>query len=227
MPDAAPCHPRLRFAGQEFAVVGGTALFWPTRSALIVADLHLEKASWFAAGGQMLPPYDSRATLERIDAIVAQTSAASVWCLGDNFHDDGGVARLEPVARERLAALTTRLDWHWITGNHDPGLSGMIGGHVAHEARLGGLTLRHRAESEETGAELSGHYHPKYRATSRGKAVSRACFVRSATRLILPAFGALTGGLSANHPEIIAAAGRGAEALVPTRDRLLAFALTE
>ena len=218
--------PPLSFAGQAFAVAGGTALFWPARSALIFADLHLEKASWFAARGQMLPPYDSLATLRRIATLISDAGAREVWCLGDNFHDVAGPERLEGAPRALLTALTTATDWHWITGNHDETLPIGIGGTIHDEAEVDGLVLRHRADPEDLRPELSGHFHPKHRATARGRSVSRPCFVASATKLILPAFGALTGGLAADHPEIIAAVGADALALVPTRTRVLRFPLT-
>ena len=219
--------PRLpfTFAGQAFEVVGGKALYWPEQRALIVADLHLEKASWFAVRGQMLPPYDSLATLQALAALIEATQARQLWCLGDNFHDSGGVARLEPAAKALLAAMTARLEWRWIIGNHDPALEGDIGGIVIDEAEVRGLILRHCADPNETRAELSGHFHPKYRGQSRSRAVSRACFVMSETRLILPAFGALTGGLAADHTEIMGVVGPAAEALVPTQGRLLRFKL--
>jgi hypothetical protein len=215
--------PPLEFGGHAFRVAGAAALFWPRHAALIVADLHLEKASWFAARGQMLPPHDSQATLERLAALIAATRARAVWCLGDNFHDVGGPSRLTEPARRLLASLTSAIEWHWITGNHDEILPDGIGGRVIEEAEVDGLVLRHRAVPGEATPELSGHFHPKYRAVARGKGVSRPCFVATPVKLILPAFGALTGGLDASHPEIRAATGAGAEALVPIRDRLLRF----
>jgi uncharacterized protein len=223
----APAPPRLplTFGGQAFEIVGGKTLYWPAQSALIVADLHLEKASWFAVRGQMLPPYDSMATLQTLAALVETTQATRLWCLGDNFHDDGGTERLETAARELLAALTARLDWRWIIGNHDSALGGDIGGSVVEEAEVEGLILRHHANPNETRPELSGHFHPKYRGKSRSRAVSRACFVMNDTRLILPAFGAFTGGLAADHTEITRVVGPAAEALVPTQGRLLRFKL--
>ena len=222
-----PALPRLplNFAGERFEVVDGKALYWPAQKALIVADLHLEKASWFATHGQMLPPYDSLATLQALAVLIEATGAIRLWCLGDNFHDDGGVARLEPAARALLAALTTRISWCWIIGNHDPGLGSNIGGTVADEADVNGLILRHRALPGEARPELSGHFHPKYRSKNRNRAVTRACFVMSETRLILPAFGAFTGGLAADHTEITCVVGAAAEALVPTQGRLLRFKL--
>ncbi len=57
----------------------------------------------------------------------------------------------------------------------------------------------------------------------RGRRVARRCFVASPTKLIFPAFGSLTGGLDAHHPEIIRKVGAEAAALVPVRDRLLTF----
>lgn len=217
--------PSLGFAGHDFVVVGGNALYWPARAALIVADLHLEKASWFAARGQMLPPYDSRATLEALAALIEQTRARQLWCLGDNFHDNDGVRRLEPGARQLLASLIHRVDWHWIIGNHDHALTAAIGGTVHGESDLDGLILRHEARADDQSFELSGHFHPKLRVGARTRSVSRPCFVRSATRLILPAFGAFTGGMHAGDPAIMALCGGIAEALVPAGERLLAFPL--
>jgi len=199
------------------------ALFWPARRALLVADLHLEKASWFAAGGQMLPPYDSLATLADLAAIAAAVAPEEIWCLGDSFHDRHGCDRLPAAAREQLIALTSATRWTWIVGNHDPGFADHCGGRIVEEAEVDGLVLRHEADPAETRPELSGHFHPKLRITHRGRQVSRRCFVATATKLILPAFGSLTGGLDAHHPEIVRAVGSGAQALVPVRDRLLRF----
>ena len=214
---------RFSFSDHELMALPQGALFWPAREALLVADLHLEKASWFARGGQMLPPYDSIATLADLAALVAATGAREIWCLGDSFHDVAGCDRLPARARELLTALTAATRWTWIVGNHDPGFADHCGGAIVTEAEVDGLILRHEAEPAETRPELSGHFHPKLRITRRGRQVSRRCFVATATKLILPAFGSLTGGLDAHHPEILRAVGAGAQALVPVQDRLLRF----
>ncbi|HEY0624450.1 ligase-associated DNA damage response endonuclease PdeM [Sphingomonas sp.] len=211
------------FAGQEFRALTEGALYWPARCALIVADLHFEKASWFAAGGQMLPPYDSIATLAALAALVERTQAIELWCLGDSFHDSAGCERLPDAARAALTALTGALRWVWITGNHDAALADHCGGEIVEEAEVDGLLLRHEADPGELRPELSGHFHPKLRVRLRGRQVARRCFVASPAKLILPAFGALTGGLDAHHPEIVRAVGRGAQALVALEDRLLRF----
>lgn len=211
------------FAGHGFAALPQGALFWPHRRALIVADLHFEKASWFAMRGQMLPPYDSIATLADLSALAAATAPEEIWCLGDSFHDAAGCERLPTAAREALMTLTARHRWVWITGNHDDGLVDRCGGEVMAEARIDGLVMRHEAEPDELLPELSGHFHPKLRLTLRGRRVARRCFVATPRKLILPAFGALTGGLDVDHPEIVRAVGRRAEALVALPDRLLRF----
>lgn len=211
------------FCGAEFVALGRGALFWPARRALLVADLHLEKASWFARLGQMLPPYDSIATLSDLTALAADFDAREIWCLGDSFHDREGCDRLPRRAREMLTALTASTRWTWITGNHDPGFADHCGGAIVREAEVDGLLLRHEADPGEPRPELSGHFHPKLRITRRGRQVSRRCFVATARKLILPAFGSLTGGLDAGHPEIVRAVGSQAEALVPVADKLLRF----
>lgn len=216
---------RFSFCGHALAALPQGALFWPARRALLVADLHLEKASWFARIGQMLPPYDSIATLADLNLIAAATEAAEIWCLGDSFHDRDGCDRLPPKARGLLLALTATTRWTWVTGNHDPAFADACGGRIVEEALVDGLVLRHEAMPGETRGELSGHFHPKLRISHRGRQVSRRCFVATERKLILPAFGALTGGLDARHPEIVRAVGGPAEALVPVADRLLRFPL--
>ena len=214
---------RLSFAGHAFAALPAGALYWPARRALLLADLHFEKASWFAQFGQMLPPYDTLETLAGIEAVVARTQPAEIWCLGDSFHDIGGCDRLSEEAQARLRALTGAVDWTWITGNHDRIVADHCGGRVVDEAVVDGMVLRHEADPAEPRPELSGHFHPKLRVKLRGRGVSRRCFVATASKLILPAFGSLTGGLDAHHPEIVRAVGTGAEALIALEDRLLRF----
>jgi len=213
------------FAGETFCAVAEGALFWPSREALLVADLHLEKASWFALAGQFLPPYDSHATLTLLANQVERTGARRLYCLGDSFHDRFGCDRLPGNARDLLRGLTDRLDWMWIVGNHDPGFADHCGGRLEEEVELGGIVLRHAAVRDDPCPEISGHFHPKLRVNLKGRSVSRRCFIVSATKLILPAFGSLTGGLDARHPEILGSVGNDAAALVPVSDRLLRFPL--
>ena len=171
----------------------------------------------------MLPPYDSMATLADLSVLVEALSPREIWCLGDSFHDDEGCDRLPPAAQATLRRLTGATAWTWITGNHDAGLVDRCGGVVVDEAVVDGLVLRHEAARGEQRPEVSGHFHPKLRLRVRGRQVSRICFVATPTKLILPAFGSLTGGLDANHPEIVRAVGPGAEALIPVEDKVLRF----
>ena len=213
------------FAGETFEAAAAGALYWRSQRTLLVADLHLEKASWFARLGQFLPPYDSHATLTALAAEVERTGAGRLYCLGDSFHDRFGCERLPANARELLTQLTGRVDWTWIVGNHDPGFADHCGGRIEEEAVVSGIVLRHEADRDERRPEVSGHYHPKLRLHLKGRQVSRRCFVTSETKLIMPAFGSLTGGLDARHPEILRSVGGSAAALVPISDRLLRFPL--
>ena len=215
----------LSFAGQDFVIVDRAALYWPREKALFVADLHFEKASWYARGGQMLPPYDSTATLDRLERALDACGATSLWCLGDNFHDSEGAARLDPALADRLERLSRQIALHWITGNHDSALERGFGGQVVEEADFRGLALRHKAESCRSVPELSGHFHPRIRLRLRGRTVSRPCFVACSDRLVLPAFGALTGGLDADNPAILSVMGPGPCAIVATESTALRFDL--
>ncbi|WAT17699.1 ligase-associated DNA damage response endonuclease PdeM [Aurantiacibacter sp. MUD11] len=226
------------FCGDEFVLTQSRALYWPREQALLVADLHLEKASFFARHGQMLPPYDSRETLERLAEAIRETGARRVFTLGDNFHDSEGSQRLEPHAEGMLAALTRATDWVWITGNHDPALKSTMGeaksgGTIAEELEVAGMVLRHMAKKGETRPELSGHFHPRVQLKVHHRHIRRPCAVVSQNgdggcgRMILPAFGALTGGMDAADPAILQALqpASAVDALVPTARKLARFPL--
>lgn len=183
------------FGGHRFVALADRALYWPRHGALIVADLHLEKASWYAALGQPLPPYDSHDTLDRLAGLAAQTGATAIWCLGDSFHDRDAASRIVPAVASRLQAQAAATKLLWIAGNHDGLSGGAWGGEVADELVVDGVVLRHQCVADERRPEISGHFHPKLRLSLRGRSVARACFAVGERRLILPAFGSLTGGL--------------------------------
>jgi DNA ligase-associated metallophosphoesterase len=170
------------------------ALFWPEHGLLAFADLHLEKGSSFAARGQLLPPYDTAATLARLARLIAHYAPRCVVALGDSFHDGGGPARLSGEDRYNLRSLQRGRDWIWITGNHDPEPAENIGGVFQQTLTIGGLNFRHLPSGKP--AEICGHLHPVARIAQRGRKVSRRCFAADATRMVMPAFGAFTGGLN-------------------------------
>ena len=192
----------ISFAGERLRPLPCGGLFWPARNTLLVADLHFEKASAFAAKGWLLPPYDSAETLRRLIDALEHTGATRVVCLGDSFHDARGPDRLATGVRDALRGLIASLDWLWITGNHDDRAGASLGGRVMAEARIGALTLRHEADPDDASPEVSGHYHPKVAIHHRGRRIARRCFAVSATKIIVPAYGAFTGGLDVEDPAI-------------------------
>lgn len=178
------------------------ALIWPAAETIIVSDLHLEKGSAFAERGILLPPYDSRETLNRLTKVIENQLVSRVICLGDSFHDQSAFKRLGMEEKTLIQQMTTARDWIWITGNHDPSPPSQLGGQVSIELSVGPLTFRHIAEPNADAGEISGHYHPKARVTVRGRGLSAPCFIADENKLILPAFGAYTGGLDVTDPAI-------------------------
>ena len=219
----------FEFGGEAFEVAGQAALYWRAQNALLVSDLHLEKASAFALVGQMLPPYDSVSTLEAIATLCRTYRPGKIISLGDNFHDDGGEHRLAQDAAALLVDLACNTEWIWITGNHDRAVSAIWGGKALDALTLSGITLRHEALCGDPNPEISGHFHPKFRQVLRGRMVKRRCFVKTPRKLIMPAFGALTGGLDVQDAAILKACdlnhGEGVEALVATQSGIARFAL--
>ncbi len=172
------------------------ALWWDHERLLVVSDLHLEKGSAFAKRGQLVPPYDTAETLARLSGLIARLAPRLVVALGDSFHDRDGALRLSPRDRLTLAALQAQRDWVWIAGNHDPEPPEGIGGTYVDTLSLGPLTFRHEPAPAPAEGEIAGHLHPCARVIGRGRSVRRPCFAGDGYRLIMPAFGAYTGGLN-------------------------------
>jgi len=192
----------FRLAGAALQADVSGALYWPAERTLAVADLHLEKGSSYARRGQLLPPYDTAATLDRLRALVDGLRPERVLLLGDSFHDSEAPVRLAPQDRQRLVALAGITDLVWVEGNHDRGAHPAGLGRALAEARLGPLTFRHQAAAGSPAGEVSGHFHPKARLRLSAGSAHARCFVFDRRRVILPAFGAYAGGLDIRHPAI-------------------------
>jgi DNA ligase-associated metallophosphoesterase len=193
---------------------------WPARRMLIIADLHLEKASASAVRGALVPPYDTRTTLDRLALLLRRHAPHTVIALGDSFHDAEGRARLGTEDAARLARLEAAHRFVWIAGNHDGALGGMA------DWREGDCVFRHQAGVIEAGCvEFSGHFHPKARIATRAAAIARPCFVTDQHRVLLPSFGAYTGGLEVTAAPIRALFPRGGQVFLLSRERVFAFPL--
>jgi DNA ligase-associated metallophosphoesterase len=209
---------RTTLAGAEVLLRRSGALWMEGSRTLVVADLHLEKGSAYAARGQMLPPYDTRETLLRLQAEICALAPDVLVLLGDSFHDRGSEERLSADDADRISGLATGRRLVWVTGNHDADGPRALPGDVAATYVVGPLTLRHEPGQGPQAGEISGHLHPCARVRASRGSVRRRCFVTDAERAVLPAFGAYAGGLNVRdqafeglfvRPPLAAALGAG------------------
>lgn len=231
MTPTRPERHRFDFHDTVFEALPCGALWWPARATLVVSDLHLGRAARGLHGGAaLLPPYDALETLARLDTALSTTGARRVIALGDSLDAPDSDAHLPAVAREELSRLVRGYEWVWIAGNHDPiAPSQQIRGERASGFSDAGLHFCHIAQAcaDPTGnliPEISGHYHPKLRRRIKGVQIARACFLLGRQRLILPAYGAFSGGMDADRPPLSDLAGPGALALL-TGNRVVALRL--
>lgn len=214
----------MRLGETLVAALPDGALWIAEAKTLVVSDLHLEKGSAYAIRGQMLPPYDTHAALTRLAKLVGQLTPDIVVSLGDSFHDGGGPARMSARDRDLLCAMIGACDWIWVEGNHDGRAAETVGGAVREALHLGALVLRHKPTDGAAPGEIAGHLHPCAKVAGRGRSVRRRCFAIDATRLVMPAFGAFTGGLNVCDEAFAPIFPEGATALVLGRERVLPVA---
>ncbi len=192
-------HP-MSVCGKAFVGDMSGALYWPGEKTLIIADMHLEKGSAYAARGQMLPPYDTRETLLRLARVMDAYQAETVLALGDSFHDAQGFGRLHDDDRQILSILQDDRRWVWVSGNHDPTIAPAAGGERVADITIAGMTFRHEPRAMHTTHEIAGHLHPAAKLSLYGHSLRRPCFIGNGRRLVLPAFGSYAGGLNVLDP---------------------------
>ena len=185
----------IKVFGQPLVLDPSGVLFWPEHRMLVVADLHFEKGASFARRGAMLPPHDTLATLERLERVLARLDPLTVVSLGDGFHDRRAAAHLPPVLANRIRSLTSAYRWLWVSGNHDPEPPVALGGTGVPQVDIAGLVLRHEPCPSET-PQIVGHFHPRAKVRLGQRTARLGCFVTDGRRMVLPAFGAFTGGLN-------------------------------
>lgn len=218
---AAPVH----IAGERLMLDPAGVLHWPARRMLVVADLHFEKGSAFAARGRLVPPFDTRETLARLTPLLRRYGPRRLVFLGDSFHDDEGCTRLAAHDHAALVAALDGIDLVWVAGNHDPAPPVGLPGTAVDELQDGPLTFRHIPTPRAVG-EIAGHLHPRAVAPTRAGGVARPCFISDGRRVLMPAFGAYTGGLDATNPAIASLFPRGGRAFLLGTERLYSFPLT-
>lgn len=173
------------------------ALLWLPRSrTLIASDLHFEKGSAFAAKGALLPPFDTAETLARLQSVIDVLNPELLIALGDSFHDVNADGRLHNDDKDHLLALSRATPTIWIEGNHDPEVPSWLKGQRCASIAHDGLFFTHEPSGAVAG-EVAGHLHPCARLTgASGRSVRRRCFISDGRTLVMPAFGAFTGGLN-------------------------------
>jgi DNA ligase-associated metallophosphoesterase len=190
----------LQLEGETVHLLPQKALLWKARQMLVVADIHFGKAASFRALGVPVPHGTTQENLDALETLVTQHAVRHIVFLGDFLH-----AR----AAHAPATLTAMLAWRrrhgelrltLVRGNHDrhagdPAQALAI--EVVNEPwTLGPFSFCHHEDTAAPGFILAGHTHPVYVLATRSDALRLPCFVRGARHLVLPSFGAFTGG----HP---------------------------
>ncbi len=185
---------KITFKDNIFYLQADGSLFWQKHKILILGDLHLEKSSYYAKNGNFLPPYDSIETLSKLKKKLIKYNINKVILLGDIFHDAFGIKRLKYEASNILKKICKNYEVIWIIGNHDSDYAPKnVQKLLFYYFR--GITFNHISK-KETNYEISAHYHPKVDFTIRGKKISKPCFLVDKKKIIIPAYGAYTGGLN-------------------------------
>lgn len=189
----------ITFGGHTLLLDASGALYWSDQRVLVVSDMHLEKATFLAAHGSLIPPYDTLDTLQRLQQLIAHYRPRELLLLGDSFHDAYAWIRLDGGLPQHITDIIAMVEQcSWIEGNHDSTLhhSPLTGFYA--ERDIAGLLFRHELGLSET-PQIIGHYHPKASITLHRSKVRGRCFIYTDKLLIMPAFGSYTGGLDIAH----------------------------
>ena len=184
--------------GEQLVLLPQKAAFWPRERMLIVADIHFGKAAAFRSWGIPVPKGTTSENLHALDELVTLTGARHVLFLGDFLH-----ARAAHAAGTQAAMLAWRqrrreLVLTLVRGNHDKHAgdpAAQLGIDLVDEPyTVGPFSFCHHPDVDAPGYVLAGHVHPVYVLATRFDALRLPCFIAGPRRMILPSFGAFTGG---------------------------------
>lgn len=167
-----------------------------TDGSLVVADLHLGKATAFQARGLAIPEGDSAADLDRLRTICEQVAATRLLINGDLFHSPAGLTpEIEHLLDSWRASLSIPVQL--IVGNHDRALRRLPTwlDPVASLEAAGFLLVHDPAEAPPDRPTIAAHWHPVAKiADGRRSSLRLPCFLARGELVVLPAFGSFTGG---------------------------------
>ncbi len=192
----------VNLAGEDLLLLAEKAVYWPREQMLIIADIHFGKAAAFRAQGVPVPRGTTGQNLAALDALMAVHATRQLVFLGDFLHARAAHASATLAVmlawRQRYPALRLLL----VRGNHDRHAgdpAAALGIEVVDEPySVGPFSFCHHPDTDTPGFVLAGHVHPVFHLSSRNDSVRLPCFVADSRRMILPAFGAFTGGYAVN-----------------------------
>ena len=190
----------VELAGEQVLLLPEKALYWPARKMLVIADIHFGKAASFRAQGVPVPRGTTTQNLDGLDALMAQHQTLEILFLGDFLHARAAHATATLAAMLAWRQRNGKLRLTLVRGNHDLHAgdpAAALGIEMADEPHtVGAFSFCHHPDIVAPGYVLAGHVHPVYVLSSRLDSLRLPCFLAGPTRMILPSFGAFTGG----HP---------------------------
>jgi DNA ligase-associated metallophosphoesterase len=184
---------RILLCGKSFIADQTGALYWPAEKTLVVSDLHLERGSYLADEGVVLPPYDTTSVFEKLEEALDRYDPSRVIALGDSFCTDSE-ARLSAHDADWLYDLIEDRDWYWISGPDQAPIPECFGGTVLPHVTLGGIKFRYEPVRAPVSHEIAGRMHPVAQISEYGHVMRGRCYVSNGMRLMLPSMGKYSAG---------------------------------
>lgn len=188
----------LVIAGESVLLLPQKALYWPREKMLVIADIHFGKAAAFRAQGIPVPRGTTTQNLDGLDALMQLHETRQIVFLGDFLHARASHASATVAAMLAWRRRHPQLRLVLVRGNHDLRAgdpSGALGIEMVDEPfTIAPFSFCHHPDIAADGYVLAGHVHPVYVLSSRLDSLRLPCFLAGPTRMVLPSFGAFTGG---------------------------------
>lgn len=177
----------------DFLLHPSGAIYWLQKEMLLIADVHFGKVTHFRRYGAAIPKNASEENFKKLKVLVDEIQPKTVCFLGDLFHSqiNSEWETFKNWVQTNQTAVIL------ISGNHDIIPKYMyedISVDVVDQLEINGFLLTHHPTEKHSCFNFSGHIHPGIRMKGSGRqTVKLACFYKTKSQLILPAFGNFTG----------------------------------
>ena len=190
------------------------ALYLNKSKTLVIADLHIGFEEALSKQGVLVPRFQYKDMIDRLEQIFSRVKPQTVVLNGDLKHEFGGISKQEWKETMRLFDYLSRRckDIVVVKGNHDPNIDPIVRKkdiRMVDELQLGDIIIAHGDDEPKAKGKIiiMGHEHPAVSLREKGRVERFKCFIKGkykkSTLIVQPSFNVCVEGSDITKEKVL------------------------